>query len=83
MPRPDFLHHTTHYQMHDYTHQHSTTRRDADLFAIQTWADCWDDAHIPRTSAPVRFRRVAIRKRDGFGTGWNHYSLSQTFRYGY
>lgn len=43
----------------------------------------WTDAHIPRTEKPVRFRRVAIRKRDAWGMGWDHFSKSETFRYGY
>ena len=43
----------------------------------------WTDAHIPRTEKPVRFRRVAIRKRDAWGMGWDHYRKSETFRYGY
>lgn len=43
----------------------------------------WDDTQTPRTATPVRFRRVVVRKRDAFGTGWDHYSKSSTFRYGY
>lgn len=43
----------------------------------------WSDFTQPRTDAPVRFRRVAVRKRDAWGTGWDHYSKSETFRYGY
>lgn len=43
----------------------------------------WTDSTTPRTERPVRFRRVAIRKRNAWGTGWDHYSKSETFRYGY
>lgn len=45
--------------------------------------DPWTDTTTPRTDRPVRFRRVAIRKRDAWGMGWDHYSKSETFRYGY
>lgn len=62
MPRPDSLPHTTHYQMSDYRHQHSTERRDPDLLALQVWADAWDDAATPRTADPIRFqfRRISV-----------------------
>lgn len=55
MPRPDSLHHTTHYQMSDYRHQHSTERAAADQLALQVWADAWNDATTPRTDRPARF----------------------------
>ena len=55
-----------------------------DALALFSPFKAWMEfAHIPRTAAPVRFRRVAIRKRDAWGTGWDHYSTSETFRYGY
>lgn len=60
--RPDSLHHTTHYQMSDYRHKDSAERASADQLALQVWADCWTDAHILRTTDPVRFdfRRVSV-----------------------
>lgn len=55
MPRPDSLHHTTHYQMSDYRHQRSTLRIHPDALALQVWGDAWDDATTPRTDRPARF----------------------------
>lgn len=55
MPRPDFLPPVTHYGMSDVQFTGSTTRRSPDQLALQTWADAWTDAHIPRTDRPVRF----------------------------
>jgi hypothetical protein len=53
MPRPDSLHHTTHYYRPDCRND-----RTPDYFALQTWADCWDDATTPRTDDPVYFNSM-------------------------
>lgn len=47
---------------------------------IPEWFD-WDDATTPTTDTPVRFRRVAIRRRNAWGTGWDHFSKSETYAY--
>lgn len=67
--RPDSLHHTTHYRrMSDYRHRDSTERAAPDQLALQVWADCWDDAHIPRTDHPAQFRYGVRYVRSTFGT---------------
>ena len=58
-------------------------RAHAMLSSVERHYPDWSDATTPRTDRPVRFRRVAIRKRNVWGTGWDHYSRSETFRYGY
>lgn len=68
MPRPDSLPHTTHYQMSDYRHQHSTERAAADQLALQVWADAWDDATTPRTDRPARFFALAYQRGTGVET---------------
>ena len=63
MPRPDSLHHTTHYRRPDDV----AGARMSDYFALQTWADCWDDSTTPRTENPARFRPRIV---EPFGLCW-------------